>query len=161
MIDPGAPRPHPAYALVALGTGCLLTLSTYLNSELARHGSAMFSSWMAHGSGAVALTIVFTVLFRGRRSRPVFFGHAPIWAYLGGCAGAVIVILTTLAVNSPIALSGTIALGLAGQVAFSLAADHWGLFGMAVRRPTLRDFAALGLILAGSALIILAGEGGA
>jgi len=83
---------------------------------------------------------------------------APLWAYLGGISGAVTVMLTSFAVNSPIALSGTLALGLAGQVGFGLAADRWGLFGLPARRPGGRDFAALGLILAGSLLIILQGH---
>ena len=68
--------------------------------------------------------------------------------------------LTSTTVNSPLALSGTLALGLAGQVVFSLAADHWGLFGLPKRRLELRDLAAVLLILAGSALIILVGMGG-
>ena len=69
--------------------------------------------------------------------------------------------LTSTTVNSPLALSGTLALGLAGQVIFGLAADRWGLFGMPVRIPRPRDLAALALIVAGSALIILFGMGAA
>ncbi len=72
--------------------------------------------------------------------------------------GAAIVILTSTAVNSPLALSGTIALGLGGQVIFSLLADFFGLFGLPKRRPDLRDMAAVALILCGSALIILVGR---
>jgi transporter family-2 protein len=66
--------------------------------------------------------------------------------------------LTSTAVNSPLALSGTLALGLAGQVLFSLAADRWGLFGLPKRIPRLKDFAALALIFAGS-MIIIFGQG--
>jgi len=43
----------------------------------------------------------------------------------------------------------------ADTVLLGLGADLWGLFGLPRRRPTLRDLAALALILAGSALIIL------
>lgn len=81
---------------------------------------------------------------------------APAWAYLGGVSGAATVILASTAVNTPVGLSGTLALGLAGQVIFSLAADTWGFFGLPKRRPDARDLATLGLILAGSALIIFA-----
>ncbi|MNT57922.1 hypothetical protein D3C72_1953300 [compost metagenome] len=69
--------------------------------------------------------------------------------------------LTSFAVNSPLALSGTLALGLAGQVVFSIVADRWGLFGLPMRRPDGRDLAAMTLIIAGSALIILFGRGDA
>jgi transporter family-2 protein len=50
---------------------------------------------------------------------------------------------------------------LAGQVAFSVAADSWGLFGLPKRRPDRRDIVALGLVVTGAALIILFGRGAA
>jgi transporter family-2 protein len=87
--------------------------------------------------------------------------NAPWWAYFGGISGAATVILTSTAVNSPLGLSGTLALGLAGQVAFSVAADSWGLFGLPKRRPDMRDIVALGLVVTGGALIILFGRGAA
>ena len=80
---------------------------------------------------------------------------------MGGLSGAVTVILTSMTVNSPLALSGTLALGLAGQVVFGLAADRWGFLGMPRRKADLRDYAALALIVAGSALIIFFGTGAA
>jgi transporter family-2 protein len=66
----------------------------------------------------------------------------------------VTVIATSVTVNSALALSGTLALGLAGQVSFGLAADRFGLFGLAARRLTWRDAGVLALIVAGSLLII-------
>nr|WP_272213411.1 DMT family transporter [Marinicella sp. W31]MDC2879365.1 DMT family transporter [Marinicella sp. W31] len=63
----------------------------------------------------------------------------------------------SLAVNSPLALSGAIALGLGGQVLFSLAADQWGFFGLPARRLDLRDLMAVLFILAGSVLVIISG----
>ena len=50
-----------------------------------------------------------------------------------------------------------LALGLAGQVLFGLAADRWGLFGMPRRKAGLRDFAALG----SATVAITLGVGGA
>lgn len=130
----------------------------HFNGMLARYGNALFSSWTAHGTGTVAALIYLAVLYRkpdgGIPAKP----KAPLWAYFGGVVGAAIVMLTSTAVNSPLALSGTIALGLAGQVIFSLAADFWGLFGLPKRRPEARDLCAIALILGGSALIILVGR---
>ena len=42
-------------------------------------------------------------------------------------------------------------------VLFSLAADQWGLFGLAARRLDMRDLLTVAFILAGSILVILAG----
>jgi len=80
---------------------------------------------------------------------------APIWAYAGGLAGAATVVMTSTAVNSPLALAGTLSLGLVGQAAFSLAADRYGLFGLPRRMPGLADLAGLGLIVLGSVVILL------
>jgi transporter family-2 protein len=59
--------------------------------------------------------------------------------------------------NSALAISGTIALGLGGQMVFSLIADKWGMMGLPQRNPTPRDLLALGLILAGSIVLIFFG----
>ncbi|WP_240230067.1 DMT family transporter [Devosia lacusdianchii] len=158
----GTERLNPLHLLAAFGTGGLLTLMIHFNGELGRHGNALFSSWAAHGTGTVAALLFLAILYRSRRTtadRPA--GKAPLWAYLGGISGAATVMLTSTTVNSPLALSGTLALGLAGQVVFSLAADRWGLFGLPKRIPGPRDLAALALIVAGSTLIILFGMGAA
>lgn len=151
-MTPASPR--LVHFLAAFGTGGLLTLMVHFNGQLGRYGGALFSSWTAHGTGTVAALIFLLVLGRGVRMKPADAPPAPFWAYLGGLSGAATVMLTSVAVNSPLALAGTLALGLAGQVVFSLAADIWGLFGMPKRKPTAHDLLALGLILAGSALII-------
>ena len=161
MTDTSAPRLNPAYLVAAFATGCLLTLMVHFNGELGRYGNALFASWAAHGTGTVAALIALAILWPRRRPAPDGRPKAPLWAYLGGVSGAITVILTSLTVNSPLALSGTLALGLAGQVIFGLAADRWGFFGMPKRKAEARDFAALGLIVAGSALIIFFGMGAA
>ncbi|ANM14234.1 MULTISPECIES: DMT family transporter [unclassified Rhizobium] len=161
MTIEAARNPHPIYFIGAFATGGLLTFMVHLNGELARYGNPLFSSWTAHGTGMVAAVILLLALYRRRRPMAGKTGLAPLWAYLGGVSGAATVILTSTTVNSPLGLSGTLALGLAGQVAFSLAADSWGLFGLPKRRPDIRDIAALGLVVTGGALIILFGRGGA
>jgi bacterial/archaeal transporter family-2 protein len=150
---------HPVFFLAAFGTGCLLTLMVHLNGQLAHYGNALFSSWVAHGTGTVAAALYIAALYRGSRKAPAPEApKAPFWAYLGGISGAATVMLTSTTVNSELGLSGTLALGLVGQVIFSLLADGLGLFGMPRRRPGVRDIASLGLVLAGSALIILFGH---
>lgn len=151
-------RSNPLHLAAAFASGGLLTLMVHFNGMLAHYGNALFSSWTAHATGTVAAIIVMALLYRkpepGQPAKP----KAPLWAYMGGMIGAVLVMLTSTAVNSPLALSGTIALGLAGQVIFSLAADFWGLFGFPKRRPQGQDILAIALILGGSALIILVGR---
>lgn len=154
-------RPNPLHLLAAFGSGGLLTLMVFLNGEAGRYGGAFFSSWLAHATGTVAALIFLALLWPRRRAADPARPKAPLWAYLGGLCGAVTVTLTSTAVNTPLALAGTLALGLAGQVIFSLAADFWGLFGLPRRRLDLRDAGAVTLIAAGSLLIILFGLGSA
>lgn len=161
MTSPSVHRLNPLHLLAAFGTGGLLTLMVHFNGELGRYGSALFSSWAAHGTGTVAALVLLAVLFPWRARNAGVKPRAPLWAYLGGISGAVTVMLTSFAVNSPLALSGTLALGLTGQVVFSIVADRWGLFGLPARRPDRRDLAAMALIVAGSTLIILFGRGNA
>lgn len=151
-------RPNPLHLLAAFLSGGLLTLMVHFNGELGRYGNALFSSWTAHATGTIAATVLLALLYRLRQPAPTQLQKAPLWAYLGGISGAATVMLTSAAVNTPLALSGTLALALAGQVAFSLAADKWGLFGLPARRLELRDAAAIALIAGGSALIILYGK---
>jgi transporter family-2 protein len=151
-------KAHPMAFFAAFGTGGLLSLMVHFNGQLAYYGNAMFSAWVAHGTGTIAAVILLALLYRHRNPMAEGLPSAPAWAYLGGVSGAATVILASTAVNSPVGLSGTLALSLAGQMIFSLAADTWGFFGLPKRRPDTRDLVTLCLILAGTALIILARE---
>lgn len=157
MAGPGAHR------LLAFLSGGLLTLMVLFNGQWAAEGTALFASWMAHGTGTVAAVALLALLGWRRRvaaadaaavpaPRP-----APGWAYLGGVSGALTVMLTSTTVNSALALSGTLALGLLGQAGYSLLADRFGWFGLARRPIGARQAGALALILAGSFLVIFSG----
>ncbi len=150
---PPSRAPGPGDHLLAFGSGGILTLMTLFNGQVASATSALFASLAAHGIGGLAALAVLALL---RPARSAGAPPAPLWAYLGGLSGAATVVLTSVAVNSPLALSGTIALGLAGQAAFALAADRFGFLGLARRAVTRTDLAAVALVLAGSGLIILA-----
>jgi transporter family-2 protein len=147
--------PRVVELAAALATGALLTFMVLFNGVMSAHTTPFFASLAAHGTGTVAAGLVLAVLLlRGATRRG---GRAPLWAYLGGLSGAVTVMLSSVTVNSALALTGTLALGLAGQVVFGLVCDCFGLFGLARRAPGPRDLAALGLILAGAMLVIFAG----
>ncbi|GAA2214526.1 DMT family transporter [Nonomuraea monospora] len=143
--------------LLAIAGGVLLTLMTQANAVLARHTDAFYASWAAHGVGAV-VAFALVLLFARRRPAPVpDAGRTPLWFYLGGIPGALVVVLSAVAVNSELALAGTIALMLTGQVVFGTAADHLGLLRTPKRPVTGTDLAVAGCVLAGSVLIVLGG----
>lgn len=146
--------PHWFVYCIVLGTGGLLSLMVQLNGTLARFSNSFYSSWVAHGTGMIAAFIIL-VIVRKYRVLPIRGAKAlPFWAYLGGIAGAITVILTSHGVNSPVGLAGTLALGLVGQAFFGLIADRFGLLGLPKRPLRIHDFAALCLVLMGSMVIL-------
>ena len=138
----------------AFATGGLLSLMVLFNGTLAAYGSLFFASWVPHLTGTVA-ALIFLAVLRPRRAAVT---RPPLWVYLGGVSGAVTVMLTSATLNSALALSGTIALGLAGQMVFSLFADTRGLFGLPQRTPEPRDYISLAFIIAGSLILIFFGS---
>ncbi len=148
-----APSPRVIDFLGAFATGGLLTLMVWFNGTLAVTGSLLFASWVPHVTGSI-LAIAVLLFLRPTKASTV---RAPWWAYLGGVSGAVTVVVTSFTMSTPLAISGTIALGLGGQMIFSLAADKWGIMGLPQRDPTWRDMAALTLILTGSIILIYFG----
>ncbi|MAM09524.1 MAG: hypothetical protein CML23_03480 [Rhizobiaceae bacterium] len=157
---PAAQHPALLYFIAAFASGCVLALMTHLNGLMSFYSNAMFASWTAHATGTVVSIVLLGLFALKKKPAMTETGPAiPWWAYLGGVFGAATVVCAALAVNSPLALSGTIAIGLASQVLFSLAADYWGFFGLPSRRLDRRDLVVVGLILAGGLLVILSGAG--
>lgn len=145
--------------IVALGTGCLPTFLLSLNSEIVLHAGPVLGSWIVHGTGTLA-AMVLLVIFSRTQSRPLATpgGRPPLWAFMGGFTGAFNVMLGSTAVNAGLALSGTQAVALSGQMLFGLVADRWGILGLPRRPVTLRDIVPVALIIGGSLIIILYGS---
>jgi transporter family-2 protein len=146
--------------LLAVSGGVLLTLMTQFNGDLAHHTGPVYASWAAHGLGAVAALVLVALFVRPlRRRKPPpgepAPGRAPLWFYCGGIAGAVVVMLSAISVNSVLELAGTIALMLTGQILFGIVSDRWGLLRTPRRPLTRMDLTVAGCVLVGSVLIVV------
>lgn len=142
-------------ALAILG-GALLAMMVGMNSQLYLYVSPLASSWIAHGTGAVAALFMLRVL---AKRRPVAKANAiavPWWAYLGGVSGALLVILAVITVNSFLGITGTLVLSIVGQVSFGLFSDQFGWFGLQQHPVSRARLIAVLPIIAGSTLIVLA-----
>jgi bacterial/archaeal transporter family-2 protein len=137
--------------MLAIAGGSLLAVLIDCNGLLAKHSTPFLASWVAHGIGSVA---ALPLVACSRRDRSVRRITIPLWAYSGGMLGALALILSALTVNSSLALSGTIAFNLSGQVIFGILSDHFGLFGVPQRRVTLTDYGVVLAVLTGSWLLI-------
>ncbi|MEM8162922.1 DMT family transporter [Morganella morganii] len=125
--------------LIALLSGVLLTLMIMSNSYLSTFTSPLHASW---------LTVKKHLPPRHAGTK------MPLWCYLGGIPGAFTVLLAAITVNSPLSLSGSIVLMLAGQIVTGLIIDHFGLMGLTRRKVTSRDGLTLLLLFSGCILII-------
>lgn len=147
--------------ILAIAGGALLALMINYNSLLAKHTTPMVASWVAHGVGGVVAFGLAAVYSRWIR-RPAERAEKektrlPLWLYLGGVPGAFTVVLGAITVNSPLKLSGSVALMLVGQVFFGIVSDYFGLFGAKRRRMVPTDLVVALSVLGGSALIIFGG----
>ena len=80
--------------------------------------------------------------------------NPPLWRYLGGISGALVVVLGAITVNSQLGLPGSIALMLLGQVLFGIISDFFGLFGFQKRKINIKDFIVVLCVITGSSIII-------
>jgi len=143
------------YSILAIVGGGLLALMIDINSQLALETSAINASWIAHGLGSLLAFGLYHVVKKtaGSPASPVK-ADIPKLYYLGGLPGAFTVILASVTVNSVVGLSGTLALGLIGQLVCSIFCETLGLFGLEKRTFTLIDLLPITLVAFGSLLII-------
>jgi len=145
---------------LALAGGITLASMIAVNSKLAAFSSPLLASWVAHGVGAVTSFFVLLVVSAliGEKISLLPKSGTPIWAYFGGIPGAFTVILAAITVNSPLGLSASIALIMAGQVLFGLVSDTFGLFGLRKRSINTNDGIAL-VFMATGCLMTMFGRG--
>ena len=143
------------YSILAIVGGGLLALMININSQLALETSAINASWVAHGLGSLLAFLLYHIAKRAIESpTSLMKGHVPKLYYLGGFPGAFTVILASITVNSAIGLSGTLALGLIGQLVCSIFCEILGLFGLEKSKFTLIELLPVSLVVFGSILII-------
>ncbi|CAG8999751.1 MAG: hypothetical protein CENE_01730 [Candidatus Celerinatantimonas neptuna] len=137
--------------VLAIGAGILLAAMIETNSNLATWNSPAIASWIAHGSGAI---VAWILLQQFKPSPSHTTKQAPWWSYLGGIPGAMTVWLAAIVVNSPLALTGSLALMLSGQIIFGFLADLGGWFGVIKRRFSMLDLFSIALIFSGTLILI-------
>ncbi|MBC2774323.1 DMT family transporter [Rhizobium sp. AQ_MP] len=140
----------------AILAGALLAVMVTINSGLAALTTPFTASWVVHGVGGFVafLLMIANGAVARRTGRLTANGKAPLWSYLGGAPGAFAVALSSIAVNSELALAGGLSLLLVGQILFGLVSDQFGLFGTPRRKLNRFDFLATICVIGGSALLI-------
>ncbi|WP_211209428.1 DMT family transporter [Thiofilum flexile] len=140
--------------LLGIFSGMLLTLVIQTNGVLAKNTSPLMASWVAHGVGALGALLLIMLISRWGKTQQPQRGRPAWFYYLGGFSGAMTVILSTFTLNGGVPLSSVIALGLVGQVVFSIFSDSFGILGSIQRRITWVDSLVILLVTTGSLLIV-------
>ena len=138
--------------LLAAAAGMCIVVQQALNANLREAlGSAAWSGFASYAM-VLAFMAVLAVVLRDPAPPLGIAARLPWWAWTGGLFGATYIALAILLVPK-LGAAPFIALLVAGQMATSLAFDHFGWLGLA-RRPIAPTRAAgVLLLVAGVALI--------
>ena len=137
------------YLALAFVIGCLIPLQAAINARLRDHldDSTLLAALVSFSVGTIAL-IAMSAMTGQRWQALGGVAQAKGWQLTGGLLGAVFVFATTL-LAPKIGVAKMAALVIAGQVAMSLIADHYGWMGLPVRE--------IDPVRAGGGLLVLAG----
>ena len=138
--------------LLALVAGCLLPIQASINAKL---GTFLKAPVMAALVNFIVGSFILLIVIIGTRTPNNImqtFKEAPSYAWVGGILGATYV--TSIIFLVP-RLGAALSFGLiiAGQMVFSLALDHYGLFGVPVQPVNWARIAGVIFIFVGILLI--------
>ncbi len=137
---------------LALAAGTFMPIQAGVNTKLAGVvGGAIPAAFISFLVGALALGVVVGVTGLGAPFASAF-RSSPWWYWIGGTMGAFFVTATVI-LAPRIGGGAMIALTLAGQVAASMALDHFGLLGFPHIPFDLKRLIGSVLLLAGVYLI--------
>jgi transporter family-2 protein len=138
--------------LLGIVSGFGLTLQIGMNSRLRTvlqsANTAALVSFLVGTAALVALLVATRAPLPDRDT----LASVPWWAWFGGLMGAFYVAISTV-VASQLGTASLLGLALLGQLAMSLAADHFGWMGLPVHPITLTRLAGVALLGAGVWLI--------
>ena len=138
--------------ILALVVGCLLPIQASINAKLGAFLKAPVMAALVNF--IVGGFILFIVIIGTRTPNNILLAikEAPAYAWVGGLMGSIYV--TSIIFLVP-RLGAALSFGLiiAGQMVFSLALDHFGLFGVPVQPVNWTRIMGILLIFAGILLI--------
>jgi len=138
--------------VLATAIGGTLALQAPLNSMLGRSVGGLQATIVAFTIGLAALLAVS--VFAGGLGGIANAGDAPWWALVGGGLISAVYVASIVWTVRALGAGGLTAATIAGQFAVALVVDHYGWLGVDRSPITVTKLAGLGLIAAGTWLIV-------
>ena len=130
--------------------GLSIVMQQVMNANLRiALNSALWSGFMSYFIGFLC-TISFLVILR--EPFPSMASRLPIWVWFGGVFGAIYIALSIYLIPQ-IGAATFMALLIAGQMAGSIAFDHFGVLGLAERPVDIWRIAGVVFLIGGVLLI--------
>lgn len=138
--------------ILAMAAGVSVVVQQMLNTNV-RTGlnSAAWSGLVSYVVGLAAAAL-FLIALREPVPTAAMAARVPWWAWTGGMFGALYIILAVVLVPQ-LGSATFVALLVAGQLASSVAFDHYGLFGLETRPVDMTRVIGVLLLIAGVVLI--------
>ncbi len=114
--------------LIAAGSGMTMAFQGTLNASLSKVLGLLETAFVVHVVGLVLVSLLLFV-FRLGHLKMELLGQAPLYSYLGGVMGVIIVYGVMKSIPKVGVAPATTAIIL-GQVFTAAVIDHLGLFGM-------------------------------
>lgn len=139
--------------LAAAAAGCLIALQSPINATMAfRIGHPIAGAALSFTVGTVALLVLAAVFARDSFDAAAV-ARLPLLLLLGGGLLGAVFVTSNIMLTPRIGVAAVVALGIAGQVVSSLALDHYGFFGMAVRELSAGRLVGAGMVIAGALMV--------
>jgi transporter family-2 protein len=138
--------------LLAATFGGGLALQAPLNATLARSVGDLQASVVAFAVGVTALAAA--TVFAGGLGGVANVGEAPWWAIVGGGLVSACYVASIVWTVRALGLGGLTAVTIAGTFTVAMIVDHFGWLGVDRQPITLAKLAGIGLIAAGTWLIV-------
>lgn len=140
------------YMAGAILVGMMISSQPALNAMLSRAVGGPYAATVISIFVALVFGLVFLAIAGGANYTRAALASVPWWVYLGGVVGAVFV--ASGPVIAPVigALLFFVCI-VAGQLIGAAIADHFGAFGLEVRKISLQRAIGLALVLVGAVLV--------
>jgi transporter family-2 protein len=124
--------------------GGLVAVMVTLNGVLSQYTNIYLATFIIHLIGLFTIGSYLLI----RRHKRIKKGNIPIYLFMGGAVGIILVTLNNICFNN-LGVSLTLSIGLLGQLILSALVDHFGLLNMPIEKFEVKKLPGFAMIITG------------